>query len=73
MLNSKLRLIVLATALLFPSACAPAGSSCPPVVVYSRTDMHRAADELQLLPTGSMIERLLADYAVLREQARACR
>jgi hypothetical protein len=35
--------------------------------------MHRAADELQQLPLDSQIERMLADYAVLRDQVRACR
>jgi len=33
----------------------------------------RAADELERLPQGSAVERLLADYAVLRDQVRACR
>jgi hypothetical protein len=35
--------------------------------------MHRAAEELQQLPANSAIERMLADYAVLRDQVRACR
>lgn len=75
MRSFRLQSIVLLIALLFPSACAPAGSSgaCPPLVVYSRADMHRAAGELQQLPLDSQIERMLADYAVLRDQVRACR
>ena len=75
MLSFKLRSTVLAIALLSPSACAPgvSSSACPPLVVYSRADMHRAADELQQLPANSAIERMLADYAVLRDQVRACR
>lgn len=32
----------------------------------------RAAEELALLPEGSVIAEMLSDYAVLREQARAC-
>lgn len=75
MRSFKLRLTALAIALLLPSACAPGASSsaCPPLVVYSPADMHRAADELQQLPVNSAIERMLADYAVLRDQVRACR
>jgi len=45
---------------------------CPPVVEYSREFQARAADELDLLPGGSAIAEMLSDYAVLREQARAC-
>ena len=45
---------------------------CPPVVEYGREFQARAADELDLLPEGSAIAQMLADYAVMREQARAC-
>ena len=31
-----------------------------------------AADELAWLPEGSIIAEMLTDYAVMREQARAC-
>jgi hypothetical protein len=48
-------------------------SACPPVVEYSRTQQARAADEVARLPEGTLIIGWLADYAVLREQARACR
>ena len=44
----------------------------PPVVAYSRDLLARAADELDLLPAGSAIEQMLADYQVMRDQARAC-
>lgn len=33
----------------------------------------RAVEELPLLPQGSAIEQMLADYAVLRRQVLACR
>ena len=33
----------------------------------------RAADEVDSLPDGAVIVRMLGDYAVLRDQARACR
>jgi hypothetical protein len=42
-------------------------------VEYSREFQVRAAEELALLPEGSAIAEMLADYAVMREQARACK
>jgi hypothetical protein len=60
------------------SGCATVGSdenrlgACPPVVEYSREFQERAAEELALLQEGSAIGEMLADYAVMREQARAC-
>lgn len=72
--SSKRRMIALAIALTALAACAPAiSSSCPPLVEYDHATRDRAADELELLPEGSAIERLLDDYAVLRDQVRACR
>lgn len=67
-------LAALAIATLSLPGCHPAGSSaaCPPVVAYQIEDQHAAAAELRLLPQPSAIERMLADYAVMREQARAC-
>ena len=67
----------LMAAMIFLSACAMAGSdatpsACPPVVDYSRPQQARVADEVAKLPEGSLIIGWLADYAVLREQARAC-
>jgi hypothetical protein len=60
------------------SGCATGASdgsrlgACPPVVEYSREFQARAAEELPLLPEGSVIAEMLADYAVMREQARSC-
>ena len=45
---------------------------CSPVVEYSAADQARAADEVEALPEGAVIVRMLSDYAVLRDQARAC-
>jgi len=42
------------------------------VVQYSREAQARAAEELALLPDGSAIAELLADYSVMRDQARTC-
>ena len=47
--------------------------TCPFVVEYSQEFQARAAEELALLPDGSAVAELLADYAVMRQQARACR
>jgi len=59
------------------SACATASSDprepCPPVVPYSVNDQVRAAAEVAALPEGAVVVRMLSDYAVLRDQARACR
>jgi hypothetical protein len=43
------------------------------VVEYSREEQARVAGEVAKLPEGTLIIGWLADYAVLREQARACR
>ena len=64
--------------MIFLSGCAGVGSdgrhsACPPVVEYSRTEQTRVADEVAALPEDAVITEWLADYAVLREQARACR
>lgn len=45
---------------------------CPPVVEYSREFQARAADELDLLPERAAIAEMLADYSVMRDQARTC-
>jgi hypothetical protein len=42
------------------------------VVEYSLEILSRAAGELDSLPVGSAIEQMLADYQVMRDQARAC-
>ena len=59
------------------NGCAGVGfdipiSACPPVVEYSRVDQVRVAAEVVALPEGAVIPEWLADYAVLRKQARAC-
>ncbi len=45
---------------------------CPPVVPYTRTEQAQVAGELMALPEGALIAGWLADYAVMRDQARAC-
>ena len=73
--SSRLRAVVLAIVASLLAGCATErsdGSPCPPVVVYSPDFLARAADELASLPAGSAIEQMLADYQVMRDQARAC-
>lgn len=48
-------------------------SAAPAVQSYSQEDLERAADELEALPEGSVIARMIADYAVLRAKLRALR
>lgn len=74
--KQALPLLVIATS--FLSACSTVASDgriatvCPPVAEYTRKFQARAADEIDLLPEGSAIAVMLADYAVIRDQARAC-
>jgi len=43
------------------------------VVEYSFADQVRAAAEVEVLPAIAIVLRMLSDYAVLHDQARACR
>lgn len=66
----------LAIAAISLTGCVTAGSEpvliCPPVVQYDRHTLNRAADEVEALPPGAALERMMADYSVMREQARIC-
>lgn len=63
--------------MLWLSACATGGSDarapCPPVVEYTAADQAQAANEVEALPEGAVIVRMLIDYAVMRDQMRVCR
>ncbi len=75
MISLRLRAVVLAIAASLLAGCATErsdGAPCPPVVEYEREFLASAADELDSLPAGSAIEQMLADYQVMRDQARAC-
>lgn len=75
----KQQLAALAIAMSSLGGCGTVGSeelvslSCPPVVEYSRELQARAAEELQLLPERSAVAEMIADYSVMRDQARTCR
>lgn len=63
-------------AMLSLSGCGTVSSDaptpCPTVVAYGATDQARAAAEVDALPEGAVVVRMLSDYAVMRDQARAC-
>jgi len=42
------------------------------VVEYPAEFQQRAAAEIEALPAGAATETMLADYHVMRQQARAC-
>jgi len=73
----KRRLAVLAITTSLLTGCATGSSdsgglgACPYVVEYSRAFQAQAAEELELLPEDKAIAELLADCAVMREQAQA--
>ncbi len=54
------------------AASSSASAACPPVRSYSDDFRKRAVAELDLLPANSAVEEMLTDYAVLRQQIRAC-
>ena len=67
--------LVIATSLL--TACAtggpdPGGAVCPPVVAYDQAARGKAAAELEALPEDAALVGMMADYAVMRAQARVC-
>jgi hypothetical protein len=61
------------------TGCATVGfepggvAACHPVVEYSAEFQAQAAEELAVLPDVSVVVEMMADYVVMREQARACR
>ena len=74
----KRPLVVLAIATSLPSGCGTVGSDrsaavCPPVVEYGAELQAREAADVEMLPEGSAVAVMLSDYAVMRDQARACR
>lgn len=69
-----MRRILICALLLAGCAGVPAVDVvCPPVVEYDAEFRERAAVEIESLPAGSAVLRLVEDYAALRAAARACR
>ena len=59
------------------TACAtddsdPGSVVCPPVIAYGQAMRDRAAAELDAVPEDAALVGMMADYAVMRAQARAC-
>lgn len=74
---SRPRLVGLAIVTSLLSACATVSSeivvaACPPVIEYSQAEQAQAADEVAALPKDSALIEWLADYSLLKEQARSC-
>jgi hypothetical protein len=75
----KPRLAALAIAASLLTGCGTGGSeygvaaACPPVVEYTADLQVGASAEVERLPADSAIADMLSDYAVLRDQVRACR
>ena len=75
---SRLRRVALVLATIWLSGCAMGGSesgrlaACPPVVDYGREFQAQVAEELMLLPEPSAVAEMLSDYAMMRDQGRAC-
>jgi hypothetical protein len=42
------------------------------VVEYGAAEQAQIAAELDALPDGALLDEVLSDYAVMRDQARAC-
>ncbi|WP_347267879.1 hypothetical protein [Paracoccus sp. (in: a-proteobacteria)] len=42
------------------------------MVEYSAAEQTRAAAEVEAMPENAVLVRMMSDYAVLRDQARAC-
>ena len=74
--RTLLLLIALLAVPLLLSGCASTftknGSICPPLVPYSPEFQDKAAAELASLPPAPHIDTLLQDYAMTRDQLRAC-
>ncbi len=73
----RLPLVGLAIVMSLLSACAMASSEpvvgiCPPVAEYSAAEQARVVSEVESLPDDAALINWLADYSVLREQARSC-
>ena len=73
----RLPATALVIAMISLTACATGVSDrgsivCPPVVGYDQAERDRAAAELEALPEDTALVGMMADYAVMRAQARVC-
>ena len=76
MRTSRVGTLLAATTLL--AACATVDSEsvatriCPTLVHYAADVQERVAREVEQLAEDSAVVEMLSDYAVMREQTRAC-
>jgi hypothetical protein len=76
--NRKRLLPLLPIVLLSLTSCAGGVSeasdvtACPQVVEYTPEFLNRLADEIEALPAGSALERVVLDYRRLRAEVQAC-
>lgn len=56
-----------------PSEPARVTPAAPRLVEYTAAEQRQAADELEALPPGAILPRLVDDYLVLRDQVRQMR
>jgi hypothetical protein len=47
--------------------------TCPPLVNYSRSFDQAAGAQIEALPAGSPVTKMIEDYAALRAAVRACK
>ena len=75
MSGKKLRALALGLVTILSTGCATERSAivvCPSFYAYTPAARNQAVEELKLLPQGSIIEEMLKDYFVLREQLSRC-
>lgn len=73
----KPRFVGLVIVMSFLSVCATVDServvgTCPPLVKYDAAYQAKAAEEALQFPEDSVLVEMMADYALLRDQVRAC-
>ncbi len=62
------------TLMMLPGACAMGVSNtCPALYSYTDSEQSQAANELEAMPAGAVIPRMMGDYAATRNQIRVCR
>jgi hypothetical protein len=64
--------VVLTASMLLCGCSEQRGGDCPPLGDYDAAFKTRLAQELHGLGEDSAVARVVADYALLRQQVRAC-
>ena len=60
--------------MMFLIGCSPVTSdTCPTLFSYSDEFQAKAAGEMDALPEGSALAKLVGDYGVVRAETRVCR